>query len=187
MKSIFTMGFASQNFWMAQAQGPVNAAGMDYAMDLYKKVQDWVSKTSNPSDWLGSDYAVFVAQKAKADNLYPDVIDLVETLDTGGSLSTSENALANQFYDAATIAWGAIAQHPTPASAASKPAAQQTTQAITSAAQTIAKAVGPKTPTTTPTVKTAVPPPAPAPDYTTPLVIGGGALAVLLAVVAASR
>jgi hypothetical protein len=118
MKTIFSMGFPSQaSIWMGQPTGMVTSGGIDYALDLYKRVQDWVSKTSNPADWLGTDYPFFQNAKAKSEGLYPDVIDLAETLDTGGTLSTSENALANQFYDATTIAWGAIVQHPTPASA----------------------------------------------------------------------
>lgn len=131
MKTIFSMGFPGQaSFWMGQATGTVTSGGLDYALDLYRKVQDWASKTPNPSDWLGDSYPLYASSKAKADSLYSDVVDLGETLDTGGTLSTSENALANQFYDAATVAWAAISNHPTPVSAVApsvvKPAARPT-------------------------------------------------------------
>jgi len=188
MKTIFSMGFPGQaNFWMGQASGTVTSGGLDYALDLYKKIQDWVAKTSNAAALLGSNYQLFLNAKSKSDSLYSDVVDFGETLDTGGTLSDAENAEANQFYDATTIAWAYINQAPTtvPAAAPSGPSAAQQ---ITSAATQVAKAIGPKAPPAKPGAPAPAPAaPAPASNLTTPLLIGGGALAVLIAVVAASK
>ncbi len=193
MKTLFQLGLPTQRrFWVGQSTGTVTSGGLDYALGLYQQIQAWLAKTPNPATWLGpGDYAAFQAAKAKADSMYADASSFGETLDTGGTLSDAENTEANQFYDAATVAWGYIAQHPTPqmqapstpAAAAPAPAASSasTTQAITNAAGQIVKAFGPQTPTPT-APKPVVPPPAPATDLTTPLLIGGGALALILVV-----
>jgi hypothetical protein len=188
MKTLFQLGFPAQRrFWVGQSTGTVTAGGLDYALGLYQQIQAWLAKTPNPATWLGpGDYAAFQAAKAKADSMYADASSFGETLDTGGTLSDAENTEANQFYDAATVAWGYIAQHPTPQmqapAAAPAPSSASTTQAITNAAGQIVKAFGPQTPTPT-AVKPVVPAPAPAAsNLTTPLLIGGGALALILVV-----
>ena len=186
MKTLFQLGFPTQRrFWVGQSTGTVTSGGLDYALQLYQQIQQWLAKTPNPSAWLGpTDYAQFQAQKAKADAIYADASSYGETLDTGGTLSDAENATANQFYDATTVAWAYISNHPTPQTTGpSTPAASPTNpaQAITSAASSIAKAFAPPTPT--PAVKpAAAPAPAPASNLTTPLLIGGGAVALILLV-----
>ena len=188
MKTLFQLGFPAQRrFWVGQSTGTVTSGGLDYALQVYQQTQAWLQKTSNPSAWLGpSDYALFQGYKAKADSMYADASSYGETLDTGGTLSDAENATANQFYDAATAAWAYISNHPVPvtqgpAAAAPTPAAPSAASQITSAAGQIAKAFSPTTPT--PAKPVAAPAAAPpAANLTTPLLIGGGALALILVV-----
>lgn len=194
MKTLFQLGFPTQRrFWVGQATGTVTSGGIDYALQLYQQIQQWLAKTADPASSIGSYYSQFQAAKSKADNLYANASSYGETLDTGGTLSDSENAEANQFYDATTVAWAYIQQGgagapatpaagPKPVTIPGAPAAPNATQqAITSAAGSIAKAFSPTTPTAAP--KPAVAPaPAPASNLTTPLLIGGGAVALILLV-----
>lgn len=203
--NIFSSSFRSErHFWMGQGgdYGTLTS-NLDYSMDLYAKVNAWLSNTLNPRDALGSDADQFQAVNTDIRSLFDNAVGIAEKLRAGMAPTDDEVSTVRRFNDDAGVLYGIIQQHPATTTTSRGPAgaaltvpstpgpgqtsaggANQITQAITQAAKDIVAAQKGGTP-----AKPGVVPAAPASsNLTTPLLVGGGIAAlIVIALVATAK
>lgn len=197
--NIFSSSFRSErHFWMGQGGGDFTAltSNLDYAMDIYGKVNDWLAKTTNPRDALGTDADQFQSTNTDIRGIADSVVGISEKLHSGMTPTDDEISTVRRFNDDAGVLWGIIQQHPASAQPPLqdvisqhpqiKPGgADQVTQAIKSGVKDIIKA---REGAAVPAKPGVAPAASSSSNLTTPLLIGGGIAAVIvIALVATAK